>query len=205
MLFTSFDFFLFLSLTLVAFALCPPSWRWAVLLLASYVFYGWMHPANLLFLGGLTLVVLVAGQALGRLSGPAARWVLVPGLIAVLGSLTAFKFYDFTAGEIERLSGVSLQIPRLGVAAPAGYSFYAFSAASYLIDVYLRRIPGPAGAGALSLYLAFFPKILAGPIERATRMMSSGSFSVTGSCRWRIRWLSRRLLRSSTSSSLSRI
>jgi D-alanyl-lipoteichoic acid acyltransferase DltB (MBOAT superfamily) len=171
MLFTSFDFFLFLSLTLAVFALCPPSWRWAALLLASYVFYGWMNPANLLFLGGLTIVVLVAGEVLGRLTGREARWVLVICLVAVLGSLTAFKFYDFTAGEIERLSGTGLQLPRLGIAAPAGYSFYAFSAASYLIDVYLRRIPGPAGAGALSLYLAFFPKIFAGPIERATTFL----------------------------------
>lgn len=171
MLFTSFDFFLFLSLTLAAFALCPPPWRWAVLLLASYVFYGWMHPANLLFLGGLTLIVFAEGHFLGRLSGPAARWVLVAGLVAVLGSLTAFKFYDFIAGEIERLSGIGQQIPRLGFAAPAGYSFYAFSAASYLIDVYLRRLQGPASAGALSLYLAFFPKIFAGPIERATTFL----------------------------------
>ena len=58
-------------------------------------------------------------------------------------------------------------LPRLGVTAPAGYSFYVFSAASYLIDAFARRLPLAAGAGEVALYLAWFPKILAGPIERA--------------------------------------
>jgi hypothetical protein len=55
-----------------------------------------------------------------------------------------------------------------GTTAPVGYSFYAFSAASYLVDAYLRRLPETAGAGPtaghVALYLAYFPKILAGPI-----------------------------------------
>jgi D-alanyl-lipoteichoic acid acyltransferase DltB (MBOAT superfamily) len=161
MLFTSLEFFVFLLLTLAVFALVPAQRRWLVLLLASWVFYGAARPANLLFLGAVTAVVL----ACRRWVAGGSRRALVLGLVAVLGSLVAFKFYDFAAGEIERLAE-GLTLPRLGLAAPAGFSFYAFSAVALLIDTHARRVA--AGPGASALYLAFFPKILAGPIERAT-------------------------------------
>ena len=169
MLFTSLEFLLFLPLTLAGFALVRADRRWAVLLVASWVFYGFAKPANLLYLGGVTAVVLACTQALARAQAAARTAWLVLGLTAVLGSLVAFKFYDFAAGEIERLVEGSA-LPRLGVASPAGYSFYAFSAASLLIDTYTRRLH-PAGSGELALYLAHFPKVLAGPIERATSFL----------------------------------
>jgi hypothetical protein len=160
MLFTSLGFFVFLLATLAAFALAPPRHRWLVLLLASWFFYGAGRPANLIYLGGMTAVVLLCAHFIAR----GHRAALVLGLVAVIGSLVALKFYDFAAGEVERLAGWTL--PRVGATAPAGYSFYAFSAASLLIDTHARRIT--AGTGSTALYLAFFPKILAGPIERAT-------------------------------------
>ncbi len=174
MLFTSLDFFVFVALALLAFAALPAARRWIVLLLASWFFYGAARPANLLFLGGVTLLVLSCASLLARTQRASARrGVLALGLVAVLGSLFAFKFYDFVAGELERAiaGGDTLALPRLGVVAPAGYSFYAFSAASLLIDAFARRLPEPAPAGHVALYLAHFPKILAGPIERATRFL----------------------------------
>ena len=62
-------------------------------------------------------------------------------------------------------------LPRLGVTTPVGYSFYAFSAASYLIDIYARRLSGSHHPGHVALYVAYFPKIFAGPIERATAFL----------------------------------
>src|ERR1039458_8767590 len=101
-MFTSLDFFLFLPLVLAVFALTPVAQRWAVLLLASYVFYGYLRPFNLVYLGAVTLVIWACGWGLGRATQKPMRVaLLVLGLIAVLGSLTAFKFYDFIAGEIE--------------------------------------------------------------------------------------------------------
>jgi alginate O-acetyltransferase complex protein AlgI len=175
MLFTSLDFFLFLPVTLAVFAVLPAAARWAWLLAASCVFYGWQHPANLAFLAAVTALVWAAGALLRRAASDRARrgW-LAAGLVALIGSLAAFKFYDFTAGELERLlrgSGSELALPRLGIAAPAGFSFYVFSAASYLIDSFTRRLPAPPSAGHLALYVAWFPKILAGPIERATTFL----------------------------------
>jgi D-alanyl-lipoteichoic acid acyltransferase DltB (MBOAT superfamily) len=173
MLFTSLDFFLFLPLVLAVFALTPVAQRWAVLLLASYVFYGYLRPFNLVYLGAVTLVIWGCGWGLGRATQKPMRVALfVLGLIAVLGSLTAFKFYDFIAGEIEHANlFANLKLPRLGITAPAGYSFYAFSAASYLIDIYVGRLSGKQNLGQVALFTAYFPKILAGPIERATNLL----------------------------------
>jgi alginate O-acetyltransferase complex protein AlgI len=164
MLFTSLEFFAFLPLALLAFAALPAGKRWIWLLVASWVFYGYGRPANLVYLGGLTVVVLACGRALAQTTGEAARRaVLAAGLVAVLGSLVAFKYYDFVAAQ--------LGLPKLGLATPVGYSFYAFSAAACLIDLFARRIAAEPSAGRIALYLAWFPKILAGPIERATTFL----------------------------------
>jgi len=176
MLFTSLEFFLFLPLALLIFAVLPVAQRWLWLLVASWLFYGLWQPSNLIYLGAVTLITYGCGVAIDRTGDDRLRsGLLSAGLIAVLGSLFAFKFYDFIAGELERLvtpmmeSGIKL--PRIGLTAPAGYSFYAFSAASYLIDVHSRSIAQRPAAGPVALYIAFFPKILAGPIERATTFL----------------------------------
>lgn len=178
MLFTSLEFFLFLPLTLLVFAVVRPNRRWLWLLVASCAFYGVWQPSNLLYLGAVTLVAAACGWGLDRADGGRMRgWILALGLAAVLGALFGFKFYDFIAGEIER-AGASLlgreleaALPRLGVTAPVGYSFYAFAAASYLIDVYAGRLPAGRKVGHVALYVAYFPKIFAGPIERATAFL----------------------------------
>jgi alginate O-acetyltransferase complex protein AlgI len=177
MLFTSLQFFAFLPLVLLIFVACPVRQRWIILLLASCVFYGLAQPTNLIYLGAVTAVVYASGHAIARAESEAwRRLVLGAGLALVLGSLFALKFYDFIAGELSRVVGQllgtePLAIPRIGVPTPVGYSFYAFSAASYLIDVYMAKLPKVGGAADVALYVAWFPKILAGPIERATTFL----------------------------------
>jgi D-alanyl-lipoteichoic acid acyltransferase DltB (MBOAT superfamily) len=185
-LFTSLPFFVFLPAVLLGFVLLPARARWVWLLLASAVFYGYTQPAQLAHLAAVTAIVLGCGAALRRAQGPGARRAIAAaGLLVVIGSLVALKFHDFVAGEIERLAAAllagdtangaanaaaPLTLPRLGVATPVGYSFYAFSAASYLVDAFSRRVPA-ASAGHVALWLAWFPKILAGPIERAPHFL----------------------------------
>ena len=174
MLFTSLEFFAFLPLVLLLFSAMPVTQRWAVLLLASYLFYGIWQPFNLVYLGAVTLAMYGCGRALERAGRPVLRKALLAlGLIVLLGSLVAFKFYDFAAGELEHAfaSTFPLVLPRLGVSTPVGYSFYAFSAASYLIDIYARRLRGSHHPGHVALYVGYFPKIFAGPIERATAFL----------------------------------
>lgn len=169
MLFNSLEFPLFLIVVLIGFVLVSPRWRWAWLIAASYVFYGYGNPANLIYLGAVTGVVYVCGLAIGSTNSAVRRIAFAAGLVAVLGSLFAFKFYDFLASELQAAGGVS--VPRLGLVAPAGYSFYAFMAASYLIDAWRGGLAPERHAGRVALYLAWFPKILAGPIERATAFL----------------------------------
>ena len=178
MLFTSLEFFVFLPLALLLFALLPADKRWIGLLLASCAFYGALRPFNLVYLGAVTLFVWACATALERSSRERSRrLILAAGLMVVIGSLFVFKFYDFVAGELERLAGDTfgpdwaIALPRLGATAPAGYSFYVFSAASCLIDIFARRLAGSPRAGDLALYLAWFPKIFAGPIDRATNFL----------------------------------
>jgi len=178
MLFNSLGFFLFLPLVVAVHAALPTGRRWAWLLVASYVFYASFEPAGALYLAFVTLVVYLCGWGIGRTERRTVRIALLAaGLVIVLGLLVVFKFYDFVASELERAGAAWLAgeapfaLPHLGVTAPVGFSFYAFSAASYLIDVYVGRLAPARHGGHLALYTAFFPKILAGPIERATTFL----------------------------------
>src|SRR4051794_40556296 len=104
MLFTSLEFFIFLVVVLALFSAVPAGWRWVVLLPASYVFYGIWQPFHLVYLAAVTILVCSCGLALQAAERAAVRRVvLAGGLVALLGSLVAFKFYDFAAGEFERL------------------------------------------------------------------------------------------------------
>jgi len=178
MLFTSLAFFLFLPLAVLVHALLPAGQRWAWLLFASYVFYAFSDPFNLVYLGTVSVVIYGCGLGLARTERKALRIAFLSlGLVCVLGSLVAFKFYDFLAGELVQISegifgtGSALELPQLGLTTPVGYSFYAFAGASYLIDVYVGRLIAEQHAGRAALYVAYFPKILAGPIERATTFL----------------------------------
>lgn len=88
MLFTSLDFFIFLPLALLVFAIAPVAQRWAVLLLASYVFYGFAQPFNLIYLGAVTLVIFTCGWALDRArQRPLRVTIFVIGLVAVAADM----------------------------------------------------------------------------------------------------------------------
>lgn len=166
MLFNSLTFALFLPVVLAGAAALPSGWRWIWLLAASLVFYGWGQPGNLLFLGGATIWAYLFGLALDHSrSVRVRRWLLTAALLGLIGSLAAFKFHDFIRAELPAHWVSSW--PTLGIAAPAGYSFYTFAAAAYLIDVYRRVLQAERNAGQFGLFMAWFPKVLVGPIARA--------------------------------------
>ncbi len=178
MLFTSLNFALFLIAAVAVHGLLPVRFRWAWLLAASYVFYAAGSPVSLAYLGVTTALIYVCGWGMGRAARPAERiaW-LSAGVTLLLGLMVALKFYDFLAGEIEKLGTLlggpdaGMHLPRLGARSPAGLSFYIFCAVSYLVDVYRGRLAPDYRSGSLALYVAYFPKILAGPIERATNFL----------------------------------
>jgi D-alanyl-lipoteichoic acid acyltransferase DltB (MBOAT superfamily) len=93
---------------------------------------------------------------------------LAASVTVVLGALFVFKYFDFFVGSMGSvLPALRPSLPTLNFVVAAGLSFYSFSSVSYLADVHARRLPAERHFGHFALYIAFFPKLLAGPIERA--------------------------------------
>ena len=171
MLFNSVEFALFFAIVIAAYWWSPPRFRNPILLAASYFFYAnW----NWKFLGLLlisTIVDFSIGQALNRTSGASRRKALLFVSMAVnLGILGLFKYANFFVDSFaEMLGGLGLNPnePFLSVVLPVGISFYTFQTMSYTIDVYRRRLEPVSDIIVFATFVAYFPQLVAGPIERA--------------------------------------
>lgn len=178
MLFNSFGFLGFFAVLAVVYYQTPHRFRWPLLLAASLYFYAAFSASYLLLLFGVTVVAYLCGLALASARGPRRRVVLATGVVAVLGALVVFKYYDFAAGSLDSLLAsiglyaVTPLFPRLGLVVAVGLSFFTFSCVSYLVDVHAGRLPAERHFGHFALYVSFFPKLLAGPIERAQPFLS---------------------------------
>ncbi len=175
MLFNTLTFALFLPLVFGLFQLLPGRGRQAMLLAASYVFYAWEHPAYLALLLASTVLDFSCGLLMDRRESP--RWrrgVLMVSLCGNLGLLGFFKYGDFVASNvmgIGRLLGFDHSWAPMGFLLPVGISFYTFQTMSYAIERYRRRIEPCRDPLVFALFVAFFPQLVAGPIERAGRLL----------------------------------
>jgi D-alanyl-lipoteichoic acid acyltransferase DltB (MBOAT superfamily) len=175
MLFNSLDYALFLSAVLAIYWSLPRGWQNLFLLAVSYAFYGFW---DWRFLGLIWLTTLIdwrVGIALGAPRGPRERrWILSVSLVANLGVLGFFKYSGFFATSLQRLlAGVGIELSpfTLDVVLPVGVSFYTFQALGYSIDVYRRRVEPARALSEFALFVAFFPQLVAGPIERAGHLL----------------------------------
>lgn len=145
------------------------------LLAASYVFYGYWDPRFLALLGLSTVVDFVIGRKLHGTEDERGRKRLVTVSVLVnLGILGSFKYFDFFVESTVRLLdtlGFEAHLPTLKVLLPVGISFYTFQTLSYTIDVYRRKMPATNDLLGFALFVSFFPQLVAGPIERAKRLM----------------------------------
>ena len=174
MLFNSFSFLAFFAVLAVVYYAMPHRFRWPLLLVASLYFYAAFSARYLLLLIGITLIAYLDGLAMGASAGQRPRrLILAAGVVLVVGALIVFKYYDFVGGTLEAwlvnlgLASAAPVFPRLGLVVAVGLSFYTFSCVSYLADVHAARLPPERHLGHFALYVSFFPKLLAGPIERA--------------------------------------
>ncbi len=187
MLFNTWAYAAFLPVVVVLHWIIPKRFRNGLLLIASYVFYGSWDVRFLLLLFLSTMVDFAVGRSLGTTGDPRLRRGLLFLSLAVnLGILGTFKYLDFflssAAGLLTEL-GVSSNVSSLGIILPVGISFYTFQTMSYTIDVYRRRQVPEANFVRFALYVSFFPQLVAGPIERARRLLpqlESRSFSSVG-------------------------
>ncbi len=178
MLFNSFSFLAFFVILAVVYYAMPHRFRWVLLVVASLYFYATFNLNYVLLLLASALVAYVVGVGIGA-SQPSGRKkaLLLLGVLASLAPLFIFKYFDFFAQSFDDLlrnsfmaSGDSFSI-RLGLLLPAGLSFFTFSCVSYLFDVYQGKLQPERHLGRFTLYVSFFPKLLAGPIERATTFL----------------------------------
>jgi alginate O-acetyltransferase complex protein AlgI len=175
MLFNSVEFALFLPIVLALYWATRFRAQNAILLVASYVFYGAWDYRFLSLIVLSTLVDFSCGLGLGRTEDEVKRRrLLAVSLVANLGILATFKYYGFfVESALGFLSwfGLHPNPPLLQVLLPVGISFYTFQTISYTFDVYRRRIEPTRSLLTFATYVAFFPQLVAGPIERAKHLL----------------------------------
>ncbi len=171
MLFVEFVFLpFFLAVFAVHWLLPSHTARKIWLLAASYVFYGtwdWRFLGLLLF---STVLDYSVGLGLERPGARRKLW-LWTSLIGNLGLLGFFKYYNFfvdSAVDFLALLGFQAHRPTLQIILPVGISFYTFQTLSYGLDVYFRKLKATRSLLDFSLFVAFFPQLVAGPIVRAS-------------------------------------
>ena len=175
MLFNSLDFLIFLPVALVIYHLIGHSKRNLFLLAASYFFYAsW----DWRFLGLILLSTAVdfhCGKALHRAQGSTRKKILLLSLFTNLSILGVFKYFDFFVGSfrdlVDALGGNWSESPTLEIVLPVGISFYTFQTLSYTIDVYRGRMRPCENPINFALFVGYFPQLVAGPIERAKRLL----------------------------------
>lgn len=175
MLFNSFEYALFLAAVLLIYFRLPVQPRWPILLVASYIFYMGWRPLFVLLLMFSTVVDFIGGLVIESAKRNSIRRLALTASISInLGLLAFFKYYNFFAANVQELAlgaGYDFKIVYLNVILPLGISFYTFQSLSYAFDVYARRLPAERNLLRYALFLAFFPKLESGPIERAVRFV----------------------------------
>ena len=176
MLFDTLNFFSFLAIVLAVHSVIPKKFRPVFLLIASYFFYASWDARFLSILILSTLIDYLCGIALGRHERPLSRKILLGiSVCANLAILCTFKYFNFFAETFKDIfAGSSFQPDErlLNFVLPIGISFYTFQTMSYSIDVFRRKIKPEPDLVLFSLYVAFFPQLVAGPIERAANLLS---------------------------------
>lgn len=175
MLFTTLEYLFFLPLVVAGYFLLSPKWRWLWLLGASYGFYMSHQPLfGLLLLGSTTLDYWAARKMDGIADKAGRRIYMRLSILGNIGALLLFKYLGFfneLVGDIANLAGAEYTFSTWDIVFPLGISFYTFQSLSYTIDVYRGDRPAEKHFGMLALYVSFFPQLIAGPIERSTRLL----------------------------------
>lgn len=173
MLFNSWTFAIFLLVVSATYyALAHTRYRFAWLLASSYVFYGTLNPLYVVLILFLTVVNYITAIRMER-SRRKKPW-LAAAVTVNLSVLAVFKYAGFLIGNLNtalQYGGVSLALPEPGLLLPVGLSFCTFIATGYVIDCYRGTVPAQRNFLRLATFIAFFPYLLAGPIERAARML----------------------------------
>ncbi len=175
MVFTSFPFLVLLLIVLPLYFALSFRLQNIMLLIASYIFYGWWDWRFLFLLFFSTALDYSVGLALD--APRFDRWrkaILVTSVTIQLLLLGVFKYYDFfieSAADVLASLGISWAAPTLKLVLPVGISFYTFHTISYTVDVYRRLAKPTTDFIGFALFISYFPQLVAGPIARASHLL----------------------------------
>jgi D-alanyl-lipoteichoic acid acyltransferase DltB (MBOAT superfamily) len=175
MVFNSFEFAVFLPLVFSLYWTVLRKRQNLLLLVASYIFYGWWDWRFLSLIVVSTFTDFYVAKAIAARQDATARRSLMLVSIAVnLGILGFFKYFNFfidsAASGLDSI-GLEPNLPTLAILLPVGISFYTFQTLGYTIDVYRGKMEPTNNRLAFAVYVAYFPQLVAGPIERASRLL----------------------------------
>lgn len=174
MLFNSVEFVFFYIIVTLLYFLSPFKLRWVILLAASCYFYMAFVPIYILILGFTIVVDYFAGIYIEKSKGKQRKLLLICSLVANIGVLAVFKYYNFLNDNLSFLTehlGYKNPVPYLSILLPIGLSFHTFQAMSYTIEVYRGNQKAERHFGIYSLYVMFYPQLVAGPIERPQNIL----------------------------------
>jgi alginate O-acetyltransferase complex protein AlgI len=179
MIFTSIVFVLFFVLVALFYYILPGKFQWIWLLLSGIFFYIYTNPVYIIVPISIILITWYAGLQMEKASSPGKVWpYYLFAIIANVGLLVFFKyanfftssafgFVNFTRHNLFHSGGSLNNSLLIDVVAPLGISYITFQAIGYLIEIKRGNHPAEKNLGHFSTYLLFFPKIIAGPVERA--------------------------------------
>jgi len=175
MLFNSLEFFIFFAGCFILYWFLSHSLQNRFLLVASYIFYGSWDWRFLSLIIISTLTDYYCGIKIASAGSPARKKFFLGTSIAVnLGILGVFKYTNFfinEALELFNILGFQIHYSTLNIILPIGISFYTFQTLSYTIDIYREKLKPISGFFDFALFVAFFPQLVAGPIERAFNLI----------------------------------
>ncbi len=175
MLFNSLEFLIFFPIVTIIYFLLPHKLRWFHLLIVSCIFYITFIPVYILILFFTIAIDYFAGLMIEQSTGAKRKLYLTLSIIANIGVLAFFKYFNFLSGNVNALLHLfhirSVAAPVLGILLPIGLSFHTFQAMSYTIEVYRGNQKAEKHIGIYALYVMFYPQLVAGPIERPQNMI----------------------------------
>jgi alginate O-acetyltransferase complex protein AlgI len=177
MFFNSLDFAIFFPIIFILYWIVSKhiTTRNLLIIVASYVFYGWWDWRFLILIVISSLVDFIVGQKIHHTQSKKKRkYFLLISLLVNLGFLAYFKYTNFfieTFIDSFRLFGRELEVSTLNIILPVGISFYTFQTLSYTIDIYRKQLKPTKDWISFFAFVAFFPQLVAGPIERASHLL----------------------------------
>ncbi|KIC40598.1 hypothetical protein RA27_12540 [Ruegeria sp. ANG-R] len=175
MLFTEPKFWAFFAVVSLAYVILPHRVQNRMLLVASYVFYGaWDWRFLSLIMLSTVVDYLIGLRMHSTVQETRRRWLLFVSLAVNLGMLAVFKYLGFFVNSFQNMLagfGYVADPFTLSIILPVGISFYTFQTLSYTIDIYRRELKPVRDFLDFALFVAFFPQLVAGPIERARNLL----------------------------------